>query len=147
MKKILKQTSGNIERLLQHSQYLNYLSKRLLTYLPAEFQQKVSVIGFSTKKNKQNLTVATTSPAWASKLRFYIPILKRSLSSEAQFSQLKKIVIRVIPPKISAREEENNPVYSKNSATIIKNSAGHIENKELQASLMRLARSVEKNSR
>ncbi len=163
MKKILQQPSTSIERLLQHSRYLEYLSKRLLTYLPAEFAEKISVLGFSTsvgassggassggtssggkREKQQNLIIAAKSAAWASKLRFYTPVLKRSLSAEPQFSQLKKIIIRVASVNVSTKEEREMPVYSPNSAKIIANSAQHIENDDLKDALMRLAHNVGK---
>ena len=150
MKKVLQQSSASLDRLLQHSRYLEYLTRRLLTYLPAEFAGKISVLGFSNKKksqkdNQQALIVATNSPAWASKLRFYTPTLKRSLCAEAQFSQLKKIVIRVASSNSSVEKDKRNPLYSHNSAAIIQNSAEHIDNKELKEALMRLAHNVEKS--
>ncbi|MCU7937746.1 MAG: DUF721 domain-containing protein [gamma proteobacterium symbiont of Bathyaustriella thionipta] len=148
MKKVLQQSSASLDRLLQHSRYLEYLSKRLLTYLPAEFAEKVTVLGFSNKKNSNNdnqqaLIVAAISPAWASKLRFYTPTLKRSLCAEPQFNQLKKIVIRVAASKASVKKDNESPLYSQNSAAIIQNSAEHIENNELKEALIRLARNVE----
>lgn len=143
MKKVFQQPSANIERLLQHSRYLDYLSRRLLTYLPAEFAGKVSVLGFSEKGKKQSLIVAASTPAWASKLRFYTPTLKRSLTAEPQFRQLQSIIIKVAFSNISTKKNKNNPVYSKDSAKIIENNAQHIENEELKESLMRLSRHVE----
>ncbi|MCU7798599.1 MAG: DUF721 domain-containing protein [gamma proteobacterium symbiont of Lucinoma myriamae] len=149
MKKILQQSSASLDRLLQHSRYLEYLSKRVLTYLPAEFVGKISVLGFSDKNKSQKdkqyaLIIATISPAWASKLRFYTPTLKRSLCAEPKFNQLKKIVIRVASSNTTVKKDQKNPIYSQNSATIIQNSAEHIENEELKEALMRLAHNVEK---
>lgn len=151
MKKILQQSSTSIERLLQHSRYLDYISKRLLTYLPAEFSGKISVLGFTTSSNnqgsrkQQSLIISAASAAWASKLRFYMPTLKRSLTAEPQFSQLKKIIIRVAPSNISIEKEKKMPSYSQNSANIIQNCAQDIENDELKNALIRLAHNVGKN--
>lgn len=150
MKKVLQHSSASLDRLLQHSRYLEYLSKRVLTYLPAEFAGKISVLGFSnknkSKKDKQQaLIVAAISPAWASKLRFYTPTLRRSLTAEPQFNQLKKIVVRVATSNTSVKKDQQNPVYSQNSAAIIQNSAEHIENEELKEALLRLAHNVEKS--
>jgi len=153
MKKILQQPSTSIERLLQHSRYLEYLSKRLLTYLPAEFAEKISVLGFSAsagtasnskRRKQQDLIIAAISAAWASKLRFYTPALKRSLSAEPQFSQLKKIIIRVASVNNSTKEQKKMPVYSPDAAKTIANSARHIENDDLKNALMRLAHNVGK---
>lgn len=148
MKKVLQQPAASIERLLQHGQYLDYLSKRLLTYLPDEFSGKISVLGFSTKgKNsttvtKQKLIVAAINSAWASKLRFYTPTLKRSLSAEPQFSQLQSIIIKVAFSNISIKNTKNNPIYSQTSAKVIESNAQHIADEDLKASLMRLSRHV-----
>ena len=147
MKKVFQQPATSIERLLQHSNYLDYLSRRLLTYLPDEFTKKISVLGFSTsaagKRGKQqNLIIAAISAAWASKLRFYSPMLKRALTAEPQFSQLSKIIIKVVSTNISTKKVKNMPIYSQSSAEIIQNSAQHIENDELKEALMRLAHNV-----
>ncbi|MCK5648580.1 MAG: DUF721 domain-containing protein, partial [Gammaproteobacteria bacterium] len=96
------------------------------------------------REKQQNLIIAAKSAAWASKLRFYTPVLKRSLSAEPQFSQLKKIIIRVASVNVSTKEEREMPVYSPNSAKIIANSAQHIENDDLKDALMRLAHNVGK---
>ena len=151
MKKVLQQSSHSLDRLLQHSRYLEYLTRRLLTYLPAEFSKKISVLGFSSPKQgakqrankQQSLIIAAISPAWASKLRFYTPTLKRSLCADTQFSQLTKIIIRVNRANdYSPLHNGTKPVYSPQSATIIQDSAQHIENIELKEALIRLAHNV-----
>lgn len=148
MKKILQRPSANIERLLQHGKYLDYLTKRILSYLPDEFAEKISVLGFSSKKStkdkKQTLIIATTSPAWASKLRFYTPTLKRSLCSEPQFSQLQSIRVKVASSRGDLASQKKLPVYSDNSAKIIEDNAQHINDKELKESLIRLSQHVAK---
>ena len=146
MKKVLRQSSNRIDRLLQHSRYLEYLTRRLLTFLPVEFCKKISVLGFSSNKGtkkQQSLIIAATSPAWASKLRFYTPTLKRSLCAEPQFSQLHKIIIRVGANNHSPQSQHSTkPVYSSQSASIIQDSAQHIDNAELKEALIRLAHNV-----
>jgi len=147
VKKVLQQSSASIARLLQHSRYLEYLSKRVLTYLPPEFCGKISVLGLSGKRKQYSLVLAAISPAWASKLRFYSPALKRSLSSEPQLSQLKKISIRVTATRHQPdKKKQANPVYSQNSAKIIQSSAEHIENEALKNALLRLAQNVSKST-
>jgi hypothetical protein len=69
------------------------------------------------------------------------------LTAEPQFSQLNKIIIKVASSNISIKKEENMPIYSQNSAEVIKNSAEHIENDDLKEALMRLAHNVGKNAR
>ncbi len=146
MKKIFQQPAISIDRLLQHSRYLEYLTKRVLTYLPDEFSGKVSVLGFSShlsiKRKQQTLIISATSAAWASKLRFYTPTLKRSISAEPQFSQLGKIAIKVASANISTKKDKKMPNYSHSAAEIIQGSAQFIENNELKEALMRLARNV-----
>lgn len=146
MKKVLQQPAANIERLLQHGQYLEYLSKRVLTFLPAEFAGKITVLGLSGKDNHQILVIAAISPAWASKLRFHTPILKRCLMAEPRFSRLQKIVIKVAFSNINTKFKENKPNYSQNSAKVIENSAQHITDEGLKGALMRLSRHVAKEN-
>lgn len=146
MKKVLQQPSASIERLLQHGRYLDYLSKRILTYLPDEFSDKILVLSFSGKGTSKALTIAAISSAWASKLRFYTPTLKRSLSTDPQFSQLGKIIIKVGFSNITTKNKKSTPKYSQNSADVIENSAQHIDDDALKASMMRLSRHVKKSS-
>ncbi len=150
MKKVLQQPSASLNRLLQHNQYLDYLSKRLLTYLPTEFSNKISVLGFSKKasKNKQqSLIILADSPAWASKLRFYIPTLKRSLRAEPQFNLLSKIVIRTVSSDSTQKKDTPKPLYSQKSASIIHDSAQYIDDAELKEALIRLAHNIKKPSK
>ena len=152
MKKVLQQPSPSIERLLQHQRYLDYLSKRLLTYLPAEFLKKISVLGITSstankRANKQILIVSVTSAAWASKLRFYLPTLKRSLCAEAQFSHIQSIRIKVISATEKTPPKKNKHlVYSNYSAKIVASSAQHISDDSLRTSLLRLSQHISENS-
>ncbi|MCU7833653.1 MAG: DUF721 domain-containing protein [gamma proteobacterium symbiont of Taylorina sp.] len=146
MKKVLQQPTANIERLLQHQRYLNYLSRRLLSYLPDEFATKLSVLGLNTKGKKQVLLVSVTSSAWASKLRFYLPLLKRSLCAEAQFSHIQSIKIRVTASNLKELpvqlKDSNHCIYSNHSAKIIEDSAQHIADEGLKSSLLRLSQHI-----
>ena len=151
MKKVLQQPSEKIERLLQHKRYLDYLSKRLLSYLPDEFAAKLSVLGLTDSKTnrkggKQVLLVSVSSAAWASKLRFYLPSLKRSLCAEAQFSHIQAIRIKVSSNQTNHNCEHakkaNNLVYSNTSAKIVASSAQHITDEELKSSLLRLSQHI-----
>lgn len=139
MKKVLQQPAASIERLLQHERYLEYLTKRVLTYLPAEFAENISVLAFSYTGK---MTISAASPAWASKLRFYTPTLKRSLITEPKFNQLEKISIKVAFSNITTKTKQNNPVYSQKSAKVIESNAQYIENEDLKEALMRLSRHV-----
>ncbi|MCK5697931.1 MAG: DUF721 domain-containing protein [Gammaproteobacteria bacterium] len=152
MKKVLQKPSTRLNRLLQQSQYLEYLSKRILTYLPNEFSNKISVLGFSkeskkTANNKQpSLVILATSPTWASKLRFYVPILKRSLRTEAQFSQINKIIIRTASPNTIPKNKHSKPIYSPKSASIVYDSAQCINDIALKEALIHLAHNLKKPS-
>lgn len=139
MKKILQQPYATIDRLLQHSRFLDYLTRRLLTYLPDEFAEQVNVVGF---KNKQQLKLACSSPAWASKLRFYTPKLKRALQNDPQFNQLQKINIKVAFSNINTKNKKNTLIYSQNAANMIAHTAEHIEDEGLRETLMSLSRHV-----
>ncbi len=143
MKKILQQPDASIDRLLQHSRYLDYLTRRLLSYLPEEFAEQVSVVAF---KNKQQLKLACNSPAWASKLRFYTLKLKHALQNDPQFNQLQKINIKVVSSNINTKNKKNTLIYSQSAANVIADSAEHIEDEGLRENLMRLSRHVGEKS-
>lgn len=155
VKKVLQQPSAAIERLLQHKHYLDYLSKRLLSYLPNEFAHKISVLGLTVsalnkKSNKQILLVSVTSAAWASKLRFYLPSLKRSLCAEAQFSHIQSIRISVNSATTTRQPRPSKSaqplVYSNHSAQIVADSAQYINDEGLKSSLLRLSQHISEDS-
>ena len=155
VKKVLQQPSAVIERLLQHKHYLDYLSKRLLSYLPNEFSGRISVLGLTVsglnkKSKKQVLLVSVTSAAWASKLRFFLPSLKRSLCAEAQFSHIQSIRITVISAasnsQVNPLKSNNHLIYSNHSAKVVANSAQHINDEGLKSSLLRLSQHISKKS-
>jgi hypothetical protein len=160
VKKVLQHPSASIERLLQHKRYLDFLSKRLLSYLPDEFSHQLSVLGMvnaatnsSTTSKKQVLLVAVNSAAQASKLRFYLPSLKRSLCSEAQFSHIQSIRIKVISNPLSElknkhqKKNKDHLIFSNHSAQIVESSAQYIIDEGLKSSLLRLSKHIAENTR
>ena len=112
-----------------------------------EFIGKINVIGMKNKAKKQVLVVSTCSSAWASKLRFYLPALKRSLCSEAQFSHIQAIQVKAATKpsdEVQKRQKNNKLVYSSSSAKIIQQSAQHIADNGLKSSLLRLSQHISK---
>jgi hypothetical protein len=138
MKKILQTPSANIERLLQHGRFLDYITKRIKTYLPGDFSDNITVVRF----DKKLLVIATSSSAWASKLRFFIPQLRRSLIAESRFTYLVTIKVKVSSQKISKPAPLNTPFYSHFAAKILHDNAEFINNDELKASLLNLSRHI-----
>ena len=137
MKKILCGSIPGIEELLQHSRYLAYLSKRVLTYLPVEFNDKVSVL----KYDRQVLVLSAASSGWAGKLRFYLPELKQRLSGEQLFLQLRTIKVKVCSADVS-KKTKKNPNYSTKASLIIEQSVQQISDQPLKSSLLKLSRHI-----
>ncbi len=138
MRKILQTPSESIQRLLQHGRFLNYITQRIKTYLPADFSDKITVVRF----NKKILVIAVNSSGWASKLRFYLPELKRSLSIEDRFAQLDVIKIRVSAQKKLNFAASQTPIHSNFAAKTVQENAQCIKNEQLKASLLNLSRHI-----
>lgn len=142
MKKILQTRSANIERLLQHGRFLDYITQRIKTYLPADFSDKIMVVRF----DKKTLVIATRNSAWASKLRFFIPELRRSLSAENRFAHLEVIKVKVSSLDTGDATSSNTPVHtplcSDFAVKTIRNNAQFIKDDELKKSLMNLSQHI-----
>ena len=138
MKKILQTPSGNIARLLQHGRFLDYITQRIITYLPKDFSDKITVVRF----DKKTLVLAARSSVIASKLRFFIPQLNRSLKAESRFSQLTAIKVKVTTEATAKRTSRNNPVCSNFAAKTLHDNAQFINDDELKASLLNLSRHI-----
>jgi len=92
--------------------------------------------------DKKTLVIATKSSAWASKLRFFVPELRRSLSAENRFTHLAVIKIKVSSQQAENSVSANTPVCSDFAAKTIHDNAQFINNDELKASLLNLSRHI-----
>jgi len=138
MKKILQTPSANIERLLQHGRFLDYITQRIKTYFPADISDNITVVKF----DKKTLVIAVVSSAWASKLRFFIPELKRSLIVESRFAHLATIRIKVLAKRTAKSALTHTPVCSDFAAKTLHENAQFIHNDELKTSLLNLSRHI-----
>lgn len=136
MKKVLKKTSPALERLIQQTRYLDYLSKRICNYLPSEFEGHVHVL----RHDLSGLVLSGETPAWSSKLRFFIPALKRSLANDPILGSLKHIQVKASFSKATKKMVKYPPTLSQNARNSLQECANSIENDELRTSLLRLAK-------
>lgn len=142
MKKILQTPSLPVERLLQQGRFLDYITQRIKSYLPTDFADKIAVVRF----DKKTLVIAAISPAWANKLRFFIPELKRSLSTEGRFAHLNSIKIRISSQTPARLYSRNSPVSTHYAAKTLRDNAQYITDEKLKASLLNLSKHIAKQA-
>lgn len=129
-----KQAKGLLQRVAQNKQLTSMLQANLPSPL-ASFCQ-------AGELSNNRLTIITTSPVWAAKLRYLLPNLLKQLKTHQAFSQVAEITI-----KISNNTNQNGgqprqrkrASMSPQSANVIQQTAESINDKALRESLLRLS--------
>jgi hypothetical protein len=85
------------------------------------------------------LLLIVTDGHWATRLRYQEKRLLRLLQSQAEFSGLQRITIKVRPPESPVQASRNIPSLSPSAARSIQDSAEAISDPKLRAALERLA--------
>ena len=121
--------------LLDRAQKLNHLEQAILRLLPANLAGHCKVVNL---KN-ETLILATTSSAWAARLRFAGPELLGQL--QQQFPDgLKSLRIKVLPADGEARSVHRpKPELSMQSGILLARTADTIDHPDLKEALYRLA--------
>jgi hypothetical protein len=131
--KRLLQQSPEISALLDKARQHNSQLEHIRQHLPADMAAQVHAISLCGN----TLELIVSSPAWASRLRFALPMLQRSLASE-QALRVKTIPLSA-PRSPSPRPPRPCPELSRRSAEQIRHIAQAISDETLRAALLRLA--------
>ncbi|QRN02765.1 DUF721 domain-containing protein [Legionella sp. MW5194] len=103
--------------LCEQSIKLNELNEKLKMYLSPSLHEHCSVGSF----NRGCLVLALTAPAFATPLRYELPVLRDRLRKEAGFYQLLSIQIKIIEPEVklsSSIPKKCRPLSDKSRAAI-----------------------------
>ena len=88
----------------------------------------------------------TTSPAWATRLRYNIPQILSILRDQLGQTKLKTIRIKIVPvTSFFPVSTIPKPVLSKNSSELILQTANSIEDENLRNVLLKLSRRYNSN--
>jgi len=128
----LLKSNNTLSQLSNQLQLNEQLLAQIKTLLPKELSLHVSVAVIQDN----HLVLWTTSPVWSSKLRFIAPSLRKA------FPHVENIRIAVLPQEQAVSITSELPpvrnLASKNALLLLE-LAERISNKNLKATLMRLA--------
>ena len=137
--KYLKRKNDGVADLVTKARYMGILNQEFLKNLPAPINLHVQLAYINGSK----LHVIADSPAWATKFRFMsahiIPTLKKNIQ---YFQYLKEITVSTRP--LNSKNKKTKTVrprlISIEAKNCLENMAEGLENKDLQKSLLRLAK-------
>jgi hypothetical protein len=117
MKPIQYCLNKQLQIICQHSVELEVLSKKVIQRLPEELRPYCHVGSW----NKGCLTLVTEDAAFATQLRFFLPILRDVLRKEEQLFQLTniKLIIQEQSPVTKSAQKEPAPLSESSKANII----------------------------
>lgn len=129
-----KQAKGLLQR-VAHNKQLSSIMQACLPQPLANYCQ-------AGELSDHRLTIITTSPVWAAKLRYLLPSLLMQLNKQKIFSQVTEINIKIsnISIQTEARKKPRRiVVMSPDSADVIEQTANTVNDKALRESLLRLS--------
>ncbi len=147
LNKLLFGSSTEIKSLLDRASYLNELTCYLCTILPANVAPHCQIANIKMNRSGINLVLITDSPAWSTKIRFYIPAILSHMKKHKELQQLNSIRIKTRPREYRTEEEQIRVVQmSDKSAQLIAQAANSTQDETLKAALKRLSNRGANNS-
>ena len=137
--KLLK-SSRRTSRLLQRVERGRQLTHELQAVLPSPLASYCQAGDLFEHK----LTIITTSPVWAAKLRYLLPTLLQAFRSIPSLEQVTDIDIKIsnLPQQTRTTAPTRKAHLSRQSAELIRQTAETIDDPDLRASLLKLSRHV-----
>ncbi len=121
--------------ILQRAGKLVRLEQAVLQLLPADLGAHCKVVNLK----QEILILATTSPAWAGRLRFATTDLIRQLKHQHQL-EVRRIEVKIYPESDNIQPVKRNTMQlSLSNAELLAKTARSIKHPELQEALYRLA--------
>lgn len=121
--------------MLERAKKLQRLEQAVLQLLPADLAAHCKVMNL---KN-EILILATSSSAWAARLRFAMPELIKQLGCQHALN-LRTVQVRVEPDEVEIQKvKHHQPTLSMASGTLLAQTAQSVNHPALQEALYRLA--------
>jgi len=120
---------------------LEKLNTTILPLLPEASRSHIKATNYN--QNDQELTLIVDSPVWAARLRTQHKTICNSLNSELDFPVNAFKIKFQQPVKPRAKPKRHQPCLSNQSAALIRQTAGTIEDEELKKSLLRLSKNAD----
>ena len=123
-------------RLGQHAQLIERLNHTLHQTLPLKFSSHCIIANI----NGKTLVLHTDNASFASLIRFQVPSLCKTFSSDLDIA-INHIEIKVRPKVGVATPKKKSPApLPKTASIVLKETAVHIDNEALRASMEKLAK-------
>ena len=111
------------------------LEQAVLQLLPADLGAHCKVVNLK----QEILILATTTPAWAGRLRFAVPDLLKQLKCQHHLA-VRRVELKIYPESDNYQPVKRNPLQiSLRNAELLAKTAQSISHPELQEALYRLA--------
>ncbi|GMQ87224.1 MAG: hypothetical protein BMS9Abin08_0423 [Gammaproteobacteria bacterium] len=121
--------------ILEHARNLQRLEQPVLQLLPENLSAHCKVQNLKS----EILVLATTSPAWAARLRFAIPDLIKQLEYQLAL-KIRTVQVKIEPEAIEIQPlKRQQPKLSLASGTLLAQTANSVNHPALQEALYRLA--------
>jgi len=134
---LLSRGEGRLAALSRRCTYLQQLENQVLRRLPALLKEHCRVANYHSGQ----LILITTSPAWATRLRYHIPTLRDQLTAVAELQQLQEIRIRISPGAAPKPPAQAPPRRLKAQTTaLISTLAATLDDPVLRCALQKLVR-------
>jgi len=136
--KVLVEANDDLAILVTRTKQLSYLTQLLRQQLEPD----LAVHCYIGRLDNDTLVILVDSAAWASKLRFHSQSLLPPLQAAHQsFAQIQQIRIKILSQSVTAPPPEfQRPTMNQENAQGLKTLADGIEDADLQAALVRLAK-------
>ena len=133
---LLDAGNGTVGHLLTRARWLNELTGELQRHLTPSVATHCRVANFRSGV----LVLQTDSPAWATRLRYHIPMLRETLC-ERGLDQIRDIRVKVAPAERARCSEQPRKAHlSDRTAELILHAAEASGEPALRDALIRLAR-------
>jgi len=134
MKSLLNENSEILSALCIRASKISGLQKTLHDKIGPPLSEHLTVANF----NNQSLTIHTDSPAWASRLRFSIPVILDAVRHIRGLENLHSIRIKVALADNTKKTTARKLSLSDETIQLIKNTAQSTNDNNLRAALLRL---------
>lgn len=131
------QHSDTLDSLIQRSERLHSLIKKLSATLPVSLSQHCVIANYRDK----SVIFIVESSAWANRLRYLTPDLLRQWQSLPNIQPIEKIHIKIKPlnEKTTHTTALPTPELSSHSATVISCFADNLPHSKLRKVLLKIA--------
>ena len=140
----LQDPGGQLASLMARANHLVFINRAFHAYLPAHCRAHASIVNL----DPTGWIIHADSPAWATRLRYTLPTLRRQLSDHLR-TEVPELRLRVRPAAATATES-SQPTrrlsLSRHSAHLLEGTAQGLSDRRLSNALLQLAKRAGENN-